>query len=410
MSDFIDIGDGGHMEECINIKRVDDSDASSDEGSEENPDNKKKKGGGFFISRMERKINFEGISVNSSEKSIGIDVKKKKVFDNMPWVEKYRPLNLKGILGQNNIRKIFQDCISDPKKTIPHMVLFGPPGSGKTSIVLAAAKELYGPELYKKRVIEFDASDDRGIGVVRDKIKKYAESIVGKIDPKYPCPPYKIIVLDEADALTSDAQSALRIIIEKYSMHTRFILICNYINQITPQILSRCTRFRFNSIDDKFIEQRLRHIATQEGLINKLSKEVFDTIITSCGGDMRKSITLLQSCVMLSELKGKVRRKHILDFLGTIEEKQMEDYLNRCIDSKKCILVANEIIKLGYPVLTILNIFTNVIVRNNKLKDSQKSLLILTAARIEKKLIEGAGEYLQLLNCFIEYMKQIKKI
>jgi replication factor C subunit 2/4 len=402
MTDFLDISDVDAIKEYTNVKCVNKSDESSDENqTEDSQCAKNKKNTGFFISRIKKKINLDGVLM--------VAEKKKRIIDNMPWVEKYRPLNLKGILGQYKIQKIFQDCVRDPSKTIPHMVLFGPPGTGKTSIVLAAAKELFGPVLYKKRVIEFNASDDRGIGVVRDKIKKYAESIVGKIDPKYPCPPYKIIILDEADALTSDAQSALRIIIEKYSMHTRFILICNYVHQITTQILSRCTRFRFNSIDDNSIKQRLEYISKKEGLFDKLHKDTINTIISACGGDMRKSITLLQNCIMISELKGIVTKKHILDFLGIIEEKKMLKYLDECKDSKHCVYVAKEIIKSGYPVLIVLNIFVNIIVDHKKLNDTQKSSFILKMSKAEKKLIEGGSEYLQLLSCLIEYMKQIEK-
>jgi replication factor C subunit 2/4 len=392
-------------EEFVNVRHVE---CSEEENSDQDSDEKEKVNkpkSQFFISRSAKKIiTLDGISM--------IAAKKKKRIDDMPWVEKYRPKNLSQVSNQDKVVQIFKDCVNDPNKTIPHMVLFGPPGTGKTSTVLAAAKELFGPTLYKKRVFEFNASDDRGIGIVRDKIKKYAETIVGEVKNKdsdsYMCPPYKIIILDEADALTSDAQSALRIIIEKCSMNTRFILICNYIHQITSQILSRCTRFRFNAVDNESIKKRLVYISKEEKLFDKLDDDVIDTIIKTCNGDMRKSITLLQNCVTVSELRKKVTGNDILNFLGIIEQKQMIKYLKTCVDVQACVVCAKEIIGLGYPILSILNILINIVIDDEQLENKQKASLSLILAKVEKKLIDGANEYLQLLTCLIEYVKHHK--
>src|SRR5690606_13947283 len=124
-----------------------------------------------------------------------------------------------------------------------------PPGSGKTSTILAIAMELFGPKKIKDRVIELNASDERGINVVRNKIVTFAKTAIGQSDPKFTCPPYKIIILDEADAMTIEAQSALRKTMEDNSGITRSCFICNYINQIIEPITSRCVKFRFKPLN-----------------------------------------------------------------------------------------------------------------------------------------------------------------
>lgn len=190
---------------------------------------------------------------------------------------------------------------TDAVSKLPHMLFYGPPGTGKTSTVLALAKELYGPELIKSRVLELNASDERGISIVREKVKDFARMQLSnpsaEYRAKYPCPPYKIIILDEADSMTQDAQSALRRTMETYSKITRFCLICNYVTRIIDPLASRCSKFRFKSLDQGNAKKRVEEIAEKEGV--QLEDGAADTLIRCSEGDLRKAITFLQSAARL---------------------------------------------------------------------------------------------------------------
>jgi replication factor C subunit 2/4 len=181
------------------------------------------------------------------------------------------------------------------------MLFYGPPGTGKTSTVLALAKELYGPELIKSRVLELNASDERGISIVREKVKDFARMQLSNPSlayrAQYPCPPYKIIILDEADSMTQDAQSALRRTMETYSKITRFCLICNYVTRIIDPLASRCSKFRFKSLDQGNAKRRVEEIAQKEGV--RLEDGAADALIRCSEGDLRKAITFLQSAARL---------------------------------------------------------------------------------------------------------------
>ena len=183
------------------------------------------------------------------------------------------------------------------------MLFYGPPGTGKTSTILALAKELYGPEMFKSRVLELNASDERGISIVREKVKDFARMQLSNPPPqyedRYPCPPYKIIVLDEADSMTQDAQSALRRTMETYSKITRFCLICNYVTRIIDPLASRCSKFRFKVLDQGNAKARIEEIALKENV--KLAFGVADSLIKCSEGDLRKAITFLQSAAKLAK-------------------------------------------------------------------------------------------------------------
>ena len=184
------------------------------------------------------------------------------------------------------------------------MLFYGPPGTGKTSTILALAKSLYGPALFPSRVLELNASDERGISIVREKIKDFARQQLSNAPTldgyrdRYPCPPYKIVVLDEADSMTQDAQSALRRTMETYSRLTRFCLVCNYVTRIIDPVASRCSKFRFKSLDAGNAARRLEEIAAAEKV--GLEEGAVATLVRCSEGDLRKAITFLQSAARLA--------------------------------------------------------------------------------------------------------------
>ena len=201
-------------------------------------------------------------------------------------------------------------------------MLYGPPGTGKTSTILALAKELFGHEFYKSRVLELNASDERGINVVREKIKKFAQRKIAKHpDSNFTCPPIQIIILDEADSMTIDAQSALRRIIEQFSATTRFCIICNYISKIIDPLASRCVKFRFSPIAKDAQITRLKLICEKENIKVSDSK-VFDALISISEGDLRRSINTLQTASSFKTTN--LSEKDILSISGVIPQQNIE--------------------------------------------------------------------------------------
>ncbi len=167
------------------------------------------------------------------------------------------------------------------------MLFYGPPGTGKTTTILAIAKKLYGPK-WKSMVLELNASDDRGIDVVREQIKNFASTKTIFSSG------FKLIILDEADNMTQAAQAALRRVIEKYTRNVRFCLICNYVSKIIPALQSRCTRFRFGPLKLDQIEKRLNFIIEREGV--KIDDSGKQALLKLSNGDMRRALNIMQAC------------------------------------------------------------------------------------------------------------------
>ena len=179
-------------------------------------------------------------------------------ISNIPWVEKYRPVSLDEIVSHEEIVRTLETFLS--QGMLPNLLFYGPPGTGKTSTVLACARRLYKPREFGTMVLELNASDDRGIGIVRGPVLNFASTRT------IFCSGFKLIVLDEADAMTRDAQNALRRILEKYTENVRFCLICNSLHRIIPAIQSRCTRFRFGPLEPDLMVRCVRNAAEKEDI------------------------------------------------------------------------------------------------------------------------------------------------
>lgn len=317
--------------------------------------------------------------------------------DKLPWVDKYRPKNINQIVHQDEVVKVLKDTLKTGQ--MPHMIMYGPSGTGKTSIVLATAYQLFGPKIFNDRVLELNASDERGINIVRYKINTFARTAIGNSDPNYPSPPYKIIILDEADAMTTEAQSALRKVMEELSGITRFCFICNYINQIIDPIASRCMKFRFKPISNSIMIDKLSEIATKENM--SVDKKIFETISEISKGDVRKAIMTLQNLKYIYNYKKKVTIDDVYDITSYVPVCIIKPLWDNLTNTKIALdTVMTDVNKLrsnGYPVTSIMEQLQEFVVYS-KLDDRKKSLICIQLGNTEKRLLDGADEYIQLVN------------
>ncbi|CAL1412490.1 unnamed protein product [Linum trigynum] len=304
-----------------------------------------------------------------------------------PWVEKYRPQSLDDVAAHRDIIDTIERLTNEKK--LPHLLLYGPPGTGKTSTILAVARKLYGPD-YRNMILELNASDDRGIDVVRQQIQDFASSQSFSFGPRSSV---KLVLLDEADAMTKDAQFALRRVIEKYTKSTRFALICNHVNKIIPALQSRCTRFRFAPLDPVHVSGRLRHVIESEQL--DVTETGLAALVRLSNGDMRKALNILQATQMAS--------KHITEdavylCTGNPLPKDIEQIcfwlLNESFsDGFKCIAEMKN--RKGLAMVDIVREVTMFVFRI-KMPSDVRVKLINDIADIEYRLTFGCNDKLQL--------------
>ena len=300
------------------------------------------------------------------------------------WVEKYRPKKLDDIVGQEEIVERLKSYVR--AKSMPHLLFAGPAGTGKTTSAIALARELFGDN-WRMSFHELNASDERGINVVRTKIKEYARTAapndVG----------FKIIFLDEADALTPDAQAALRRTMEKYSRTCRFILSCNYSSKIIEPIQSRCAIFRFKPLPAEAIKRRLKQIAESEG--KSVEDNALEAIVYVSNGDMRRAINILQMSAAISD---KIDEDTVYKATGLAKREDVENLVKTALkgnfmDARNMLqkllvefgLSGEDIIKQIHRILYELNI-----------DDRLKVELIDRTGEIEFRMVEGANERIQL--------------
>ncbi|XP_034949430.1 replication factor C subunit 5 isoform X1 [Chelonus insularis] len=304
---------------------------------------------------------------------------------NLPWVEKYRPSTLNDLISHEDIIRTINKFIDE--NHLPHLLLYGPPGTGKTSTILACAKKLYTPAQFNSMVLELNASDDRGIGSVRGQILSFAST--GTMYKSG----FKLIILDEADAMTNDAQNALRRIMEKYTDNVRFCIICNYLSKIIPALQSRCTKFRFGPLSPDQILPRLEHVIKEENI--SVTEDGKKALMTLSGGDMRKVINVLQSTWLAF---GSVTEENVYLCVGHPLPVDIKNIVNWLLNEQYMMAYSKvEDLKLKkglalQDILTQLHTFINRI----DLPDNIIMELIIKLAEIEKRTAAGCSESVQL--------------
>ncbi|KAE8729381.1 Replication factor C subunit 4 [Hibiscus syriacus] len=319
-----------------------------------------------------------------------------------PWVEKYRPKKVKDVAHQDEVVRVLTNTLETAN--CPHMLFYGPPGTGKTTTALAIAHQLFGPELYKSRVLELNASDDRGINVVRTKIKDFAAVAVGSGQRAggYPCPPFKIIILDEADSMTEDAQACFISFSFLGVTHRHYVI---EFHRIIEPLASRCAKFRFKPLSEEIMSSRILHICDQEGL--NLDSEALSTLSSISQGDLRRAITYLQGAARL--FGSSISSNNLISVSGVIPREVVEALYAAC-KSGNFDLANKEVLNViaeGYPVSQMISQLFNVVVEADDVPDEQKARICKSLAEADKRLVDGADEYLQLLDVASHTMRAL---
>lgn len=299
------------------------------------------------------------------------------------WIEKYRPHTLDDVVGQDDITENLKSYVS--RNDLPNLLFAGTAGIGKTTSAIAIAKDLYGDE-WKENFLELNASDERGIDVVRDRIKNFARSSFGGHD-------YRIIFLDESDSLTDAAQGALRRTMEQFSNNTRFILSCNYSSKIIDPIQSRCAKYTFTEIPDDAIRTQINMIAETEGI--ETTDAGTDALVYAAAGDMRKAINALQAAATLDD---RLDEESVYTITSTARPDEIEQMLSNALNGEY--LASRNTLN---ELLTEKGLSGGDIIKqvhrsiwNFGLNEQQIVSLMNHIGEVDYRITEGANERIQL--------------
>ena len=311
------------------------------------------------------------------------------------WTEKYRPKTLDKLKGHEDIVVRLKGFVE--RKNLPHLLFAGPPGTGKTTALLALANDLYGSTNVSRNLLELNASDDRGIDAIRTKVKEFARTA------SYGDIPFKIICLDEADSLTSAAQHALRRTMERYVKTSRFALICNYSSKIIEPIQSRCAIFRFKPLDQESMKEYITFICDEEKLV--YDKEGIDTVLYIAEGDLRKAINIIQSTAASGKSIEKIT---VLQTVGHADPERIRDMLKQALSgdfNKSRDALQHLILEYGLSG----NDVTHQIYREIptlSIPDLQKLEITEFLAEVDFRISEGASGNVQLSAFLAKLVKE----
>ncbi len=300
------------------------------------------------------------------------------------WTEKYRPKTFNELVGQVEIVKRIKAMIE--KKNLTNLLFTGPAGVGKTSLILVAARELYG-DSWKQNILNLNASDDRGIDIIRNEVKDFART------KSLSDVPFKICILDEADSLTKEAQQALRRTMEDFSNTCRFCLISNYATKIIDPIQSRCTVFRFKPLTKEDVENVIRKITTEEKI--KLDKNVIEVLYNISEGDLRKLENIMQSCCSIGN---EINEKVIYEVISEAKPKDVIEVL-KLANQGSFVKAREKLIEVmlqnGLSGLDVIKHIQKEI-WNLSNSDENKMHLIEKCGEVEFRMVEGSDEFVQL--------------
>jgi len=322
--------------------------------------------------------------INSSTRFKGARQTPQKVMSEL-WVERHRPQTVGDIRGQvavvDRLRIYAREC------DFPHLLLAGPPGTGKTTAAMALTKDVFG-ESYRENLLEMNASDERKLESIRTKVKQFART------RPYGDAQFKIIFLDEADALTNDAQGALRRIMEQYASTCRFILSCNYSSKIIEPIQSRCAVFRFRPLSDAEVEDQIKIVAQKEGV--DLDAQAALALTRISQGDLRKALTALQ---VAAAINSEVSRELVYETSATAPPEVLHQYLMACREDGFQAArrrLRETLDKYGLAGTDLVNQLHRELYSADFLSEASKLDLTELMAEIDFRLVEGGGEAIQL--------------
>lgn len=316
-----------------------------------------------------------------------------KTYKTLPWIERFRPQTLNDIVSHENIIISLKNMIKN--KQLPHLLFCGQSGTGKTSTIIACAKDLYGDNNYDMMVLEINASEERGIDVIRGKVKDFILT-KGVFLKENSCL-FKLVILDEADAMTSDAQAMLRSVIEKYTVNVRFCLICNHIKKINPAIQSRCTVFKFSPLKQVDIVKKINAISKEMNV--KINKSGIDMIVKIAKGDMRKVLNILQTTQMAYDT---INADNVATCMAYPTESDIKNIFTMLMNSdfNTCNKKIGEIIsRNGYSLLDVVTELTDIILKKfqeKKLDQKYVIDILIQLREIEMNLITCPNISIQL--------------